>query len=62
MNSMNNYKIYKGQFSPECFVGTFRSTEEHGYTLPELEQMLGIEDLMVVPETVCNDLMVAIGK
>ncbi|MBD5101990.1 MAG: hypothetical protein HDT27_04690 [Subdoligranulum sp.] len=59
---MCNYKVYKGSFSPKCFVGTFRSTEEHEYTLPELEEMLDIKDLIVLPETVHNEFVVAIGK
>lgn len=59
---MCNYKVYRGSFSPKCFIGTFMSTEEHEYTLPELEEMLDLKDLMVLPETVCDEYMVAIGK
>ena len=50
------YSVYRGGRHPGCFVGAFE-----GYTLPELEKMLNIRDLAVVPGTVSRYWMTAIG-
>lgn len=52
-----NYSVYRGAFKPGNFVGAFQ-----GHTLPELEKMLNIKDLEVVPSSVCKYWMIAIGK
>lgn len=51
------YSVYRGAYKPGCFVGAFE-----GYTLPELEKMLNIRDLMVIPDSVHRYWMKAIGK
>lgn len=51
------YSVYRGAYKPGCLVGAFE-----GYTLPELEKMLNIRDLMVIPGSVHRYWMTAVGK
>ena len=57
----NNYKVYGIDRNGRQFIESFTSTDEHRYTLPEIEKILNLKDLAVDPSTVGNEYMTAYG-